>query len=78
MRNADQYLRFVRWSDDDGHYIGYCPDLFPWGAVCHGADEQETYRDLRHLIDQEVEQLVARGQGLPPAITRPMRETIGV
>src|SRR6185295_8038077 len=34
MKTEDQYLRFVRWSDDDQLYVGYCPDLFPWGGVC--------------------------------------------
>ncbi len=31
MKTEDQYLRFVRWSEEDNAYIGYCPDLFPWG-----------------------------------------------
>lgn len=78
MKTADQYLRFVRWSDHDNQYVGYCPDLFPWGGVCHGADEQETYRHLRDLIDQEVSELLASGKELPPPVTRPMREAIGV
>ena len=78
MKTGDQYLRFVRWSDEDQHYIGYCPDLFPWGGVCHGPDEQETYRNLRDLVDQEVSELTAAGKDLPPSLTRPMREAIGV
>jgi hypothetical protein len=78
MRTEDQYLKFVRWSDEDRQYIGYCPDLFPWGGVCHGVDEEETYRQLRQLIQEEVEQLGAAGKDMPPAITRPMREAIGV
>jgi predicted RNase H-like HicB family nuclease len=78
MKTADQYLRFVRWSDEDNHYVGYCPDLFPWGGVCHGADEQETYRELRELIDVEISELVAAGKELPAAVTRPMRAAIGV
>ena len=78
MKIADQYLRFVRWSDEDNHYVGYCPDLFPCGGVCHGLDEQETYAQLRALIDQEVSELVAAGKDLPLPATRPMREAIGV
>jgi predicted RNase H-like HicB family nuclease len=78
MKTADQYLRFVRWSDEDNHYVGYCPDLFPWGGVCHGGDEQETYRELRELIGIEISELVAAGKELPAAVTRPMREAIGV
>ena len=77
MKLADQYLRFVRWSDEDNQYVGYCPDLFPWGGVCHGADEQETYRELRQMIDQEVGELIAAGKDLPIPLTRPMREAVG-
>lgn len=25
----DRYLMFVRWSEEDRSYVGYCPDLFP-------------------------------------------------
>ena len=78
MRVEDQYLKFVRWSDEDGHYVGYCPDLFPWGGVCHGSDEERTYGELRQLIQQEVQQLAAAGKELPPAVTRPMREPMVV
>ena len=46
MNATDRYLKYVRWSDDDGLYVGYCPDLFPWGGVCHGKSEKETYLQL--------------------------------
>ena len=78
MKVEDRCLKFVRWSEEDAGYVGYCPDLFPWGAVCHGADEEETYRQLRALIREEVEQLLANGTELPLAATRPMREAVGV
>jgi hypothetical protein len=77
MKTADQYLRFVRWSDEDNLYVGYCADLFPWGGVCHGSDEHTTYRELDEIIAQEVSDLEAAGKELPPAVTRPMREAIG-
>ncbi len=78
MKTEDQYLKFVRWSEEDKAYIGYCPDLFPWGGVCHGVDEERTYRELRDLVTQEIKQLIADGKDLPPPITRPMREPAGV
>ena len=78
MKIEDQYLKFVRWSEEDGTYVGYCPDLFPWGGVCHGKDEDETYRQLRGLVREEIDQLVAAGKTLPPPITRPMREAVSV
>ena len=34
MKPEDRYHRFVRWSDEDQCYIGYCPDLY-LGGTCH-------------------------------------------
>jgi predicted RNase H-like HicB family nuclease len=65
MKKEDQYLKFVRWSDEDNAYVGYCPDLFPWGGVCHGEDEEQTYRQLRNLVRNEIEDLLQVGKELP-------------
>ena len=78
MKVEDQYLKFVRWSDEDGAYVGFCPDLFPWGGVCHGSDEEQTYRDLIALVREEIAELQAAESELPPVTTRPMREAAGV
>jgi predicted RNase H-like HicB family nuclease len=78
MKAEDRYLKFVRWSDEDGAYVGFCPDLFPWGGVCHGADEEATYRQLCELVREEIDDLQATGKDLPQATTRPMREPAGV
>ena len=43
------YLKFVRWSDEDKVFIGYCPDLFLGGA-CHGKDENKVYAELSRLV----------------------------
>ncbi len=76
MNAADRYLKFVRWSEEDGLYVGYCPDLFPWGGVCHGKSEEETYHLLAGLVHEEVEELTRAGQPLPEPVTRPMREAV--
>ena len=76
MKAEDQYLRFVRWEDEDNCYVGYCPDLFPWGGVCHGPNEEQTYRELCLLVREEVEELVKSSKGLPPNSTRPMRDAV--
>ena len=76
MKTEDQYLRFVRWSDEDELYVGYCPDLFPWGGVCHGATEEETYRQLCALVREEIGEIQRNGREVPPPQTRPMREAI--
>ena len=73
MKTEDRYLRFVRWSDEDNFYVGYCPDLF-FGGVCHSKDEGEAYRILVELVQEEVEALAKAGRKLPPPMTRPMRE----
>jgi predicted RNase H-like HicB family nuclease len=74
MKTEDRYLKFVRWSDEDHLYVGYCPDLFPWGGVCHANSEEETYGKLCELVREEIEDLKRESKPLPPPSTRPMRE----
>lgn len=76
MKAQDQYLKFVRWEEADGLYVGYCPDLFPWGGVCHGTTEEQAYRQLCALVTGEVEELRREGKTLPAPNTRPMREAV--
>ena len=76
MKAQDQYLKFVRWEEADQLYVGFCPDLFPWGGVCHGATEEETYRQICALVAEEVEELQRKGKELPSRTTRPMREAV--
>jgi len=76
MKTEDRYLKFVQWSDEDARYIGYCPDLFPWGGVCHAASEDDAYRQLTELVREEVEDLRRDGKPLSEAATRPMREAV--
>ena len=76
MKAQDRYLKFVQWEEADRLYVGYCPDLFPWGGVCHGAAEEETYRQLCQLVAAEIEDLRRESKELPPVSTRPMREAV--
>jgi hypothetical protein len=76
MKTEDRYLRFVLWNEEDNLYVGYCPDLFPWGGVCHGGNEETTYHQLCMLVREEVERLARNGKGLPVPGTRPMREAV--
>ena len=76
MKAADQYLKYVRWESDDGKYVGYCPDLFPWGGVCDGVTQEETYRELCNLVEEEVRDLLSEGKELPKVETRPMRDAV--
>jgi hypothetical protein len=76
MKPEDRYLKFVRFSDEDGSYVGYCPDLFPWGGVCHGDAEEATYGQLCLLVREEIQDLLTAGRELPAASTRPMRDAM--
>ena len=58
------YLKFVQWSEADGLFIGYCPDLFI-GGVCHGSDEQKVYRELSRLVAQEIAESSRTHRSLP-------------
>ena len=74
MKTEDQYLKFVRWSDPDKAYVGYCPDLFPFGGICHAKAEEEAYHILCGLVQEQIEDLQRMGKELPPVTIRPMRE----
>ncbi len=64
MKADDAYLAFVEWSDEDNLYIGRCPDLFLGG--CHGTDPVKVYAELRAIVEEEVADLLAADQPLPP------------
>ena len=74
MKTEDQYLMFVCWSEEDSLYLGYCPDLFPYGAACHSESRQEAYRLLCDIVSEIVTDAAAEGRTLPEPKTRPMRE----
>jgi len=74
MKTQDRYLLFVQWSEEDRAYVGYCPDLYPAGGVCHGATAVETYGRLCEAVEDTVTTAEEQGLRLPPPRTRPMRE----
>lgn len=76
MKAEDKYLKFVLWSDEDKVYVGFCPDLFPWGGICHSPTEEDAYKELCEIVHSEVEELLTSGKTLPEPSTRPMREAL--
>ena len=76
MKAQDQYLQFVQWSEEDNLYVGYCPDLFPYGGVCHGATAVEAFTQLSEIVEDTVTTAQAQGLPLPIPTTRPMREAV--
>lgn len=71
MKDTDDYLKWVEWSEEDGAYIGRCPDLI---TGIHGDDPIAVYRDLCEVIEEVVAQLRKEGRHLPQPRTRPMME----
>ncbi|MEQ1859402.1 MAG: pilus assembly protein HicB [Chthoniobacteraceae bacterium] len=73
MKPADRYHRFVRWSDEDHAYVGFCPDLY-FGGVCHGDSEEAVYADLCAIVRDEIAHRTAKGESLPEPRVRAMAE----
>lgn len=71
MRMADQFLKWVEWSEEDHVYIGKCPDLI---TGIHGDDARQVYAELCDVVDEVIQHLQAEGRTLPQARVRPMRE----
>jgi hypothetical protein len=76
MKAEDRYLKFVEWSEPDAAYVGYCPDLFPWGGVCHASSEEAGYRELLKLVRSEVAALTQCRTELPEPRTHPVQAAI--
>ena len=70
MKHADAYLKWVEWSEEDGVYIGRCPDLFLGG--CHGDDPVRVYAQLCEIVAEAVSDLEREGKPLPEIRTRPL------
>jgi hypothetical protein len=75
MKAADRYHRFVRWSEEDGAYIGYCPDLY-FGGVCHGEAEEATYAEVCDIVRAEVAYRLQKSEALPQPKIYPLNELV--
>ena|ERR1700730_4344346 len=75
MKESDRYFRYLLWSDVDQAWVGHCPDLFPYGGVCHSENCLEAFTQLCFLVDEQVEQLAASGTPLPEAKARVLVRT---
>jgi hypothetical protein len=71
MKKTDAYHKWVEWSDEDGVYIGKCPDLI---SGIHGDDPVQLYADLARVVGEVVEHLEKTGRPLPVPRVRPMQE----
>ncbi|MFV0445708.1 MAG: pilus assembly protein HicB [Planctomycetaceae bacterium] len=71
MKPADQYHKWVEWSDEDGAYIGRCPDLI---TGIHGDDPVQVYDELCQVIDDVIRHFESTSKALPPPRVRPMQD----
>ena len=65
MKERDQYLKIVEWSDEDQCYVGTCPGLMLGGV--HGDDESAVYKDLCQAVEEWIDIFKQDGDPLPPA-----------
>ena len=70
MTPADRYHMWVQWSEEDGVFLGHCPDLI---TGIHGEDPVRLYNELRDLVNEIIGDMAAAGEPLPEPATRPMR-----
>jgi predicted RNase H-like HicB family nuclease len=61
----------VEWSEEDGVYLGKCPDLI---SGIHGDDPVTLYAELTQLVAEVIDHFEETGHPLPPPTVRPMRE----
>jgi predicted RNase H-like HicB family nuclease len=63
MSKGDKYVKLVEWSDEDGCFIGSCPELFYGG--CHGSDAKSVFSELCEIIEDTIELYEREGRPLP-------------
>lgn len=65
MKPADNYLKIVEWSEENGCYVGTCPGLIHGGV--HGDNEAKVYEELCQVVSEAVELYQVDGRALPAA-----------
>ena len=73
MKTADQYHKWVEWSETDGVYIGKCPDLI---TGIHGNDPVQLYGELCEVVEEVISHFESEDRDLPPPSVRPMQEVM--
>ncbi|MDY0168108.1 MAG: hypothetical protein RBS80_16285 [Thermoguttaceae bacterium] len=71
MKTTDAYHKCVEWSEEDGVYLGKCPDLI---TGIHGDDPVRLYAELCETAKEVVAHFETTGHPLPPPRVRPMQE----
>ena len=63
MTKGDRYVKLIEWSEEDGCFIGSCPELFCGG--CHGADAKRVLAELCDIVDETIGLYERDGKPLP-------------
>ncbi len=67
MRTGDRYVKVVEWSEEDGCFIGSCPELFYGG--CHGDDPKAVFAELCEIVEEMVELYEEDAKPLPSPLS---------
>lgn len=66
QQRASQYVKIVEWSDEDGCFVGRCPELF--GGGTHGTDEARVYAELCKIVVDVLGDMEMRGEKAPAPV----------
>jgi predicted RNase H-like HicB family nuclease len=71
MKATDRYHKWIEWSEEDGAFLGKCPDLI---TGIHGEDPVVLYAELQSVVEEVVDLFEREGRPLPRPRVRPMLE----
>jgi predicted RNase H-like HicB family nuclease len=71
MKQSDQYLKWIEWSEEDQVYIGKCPDII---TGIHGDEPIQLYRELCEVVEDVIQHFENENRPLPNPQIRPMKE----
>jgi predicted RNase H-like HicB family nuclease len=63
MIDTTFYTKIVEWSEEDGCFVGTCPELLHGG--CHGEDEATVFDQLSAAVNDALELYRQDGNPLP-------------
>ena len=71
MTVFDKYHKWIEWSEEEGVYLGKCPDLI---TGIHGDHPVTLYRELCETVEEVIQHFEVQGRPLPEPRVRPMQE----
>ncbi len=67
MSRGDKYVKLIEWSEEDGCFIGSCPELFYGG--CHGEGAKMVFAELCDIVAETISLYEKDGKPLPPPLS---------